>query len=304
MPNWFVYDAKGGKHGPISSEQLKALANAGKINGETIIEADSGQKGKAGQIKGLIPSATPSPSVPTQAAAGNGAFCTSCGSPISPQAVACMKCGADPKVHQNFCRQCGVPISPNQVVCVKCGSPVASTASNSMGSGSVSQTNTSVFCTNCGNSVSEQAVACMKCGADPTSQKNFCRQCGAQLNPNQVVCVKCGAAIGKQSTSKGIRSSKVRSSGHDIGSGEKSRVVAAALALVLGQIGVHWFYLGNTKWALIHLLCVFPGLIFVLPALLSLAKGVYDGITFLKMSDEEFQEVYCSGKDFPKFFGI
>ncbi len=156
MPNWFVYDAKGGKHGPISSAQLKALANSGKINRETALETDSGHKGKAGQIKGLFPPAEPSPfeieaTPETPSPVVNaGAFCTNCGNPISPQAVACMKCGADPRANKNFCRACGAQLNPNQVVCVKCGSSVevkkkSSSSGNGLGGGEKSKILAAIF---------------------------------------------------------------------------------------------------------------------------------------------------------------
>ena len=54
MPNWFVYDKNGVKRGPISSAQLKKLADAQKISRETIIENEAGRQAKAGRIKGLF----------------------------------------------------------------------------------------------------------------------------------------------------------------------------------------------------------------------------------------------------------
>lgn len=302
MPNWFVYDANGTKHGPISSAQLKALANSGKINREMIVENENGQKAKAGQLKGLIPdNQSPATNFSNTSPSENNVFCTSCGNPVASQAVACMKCGADPRTHRNFCRNCGVQLNPDQVVCVKCGSQVAvSTQNPAANENSVA---TDVFCTSCGSPVSPQAVACMKCGAEPTSHKNFCRSCGAKLNLNQVVCVKCGSAVGAV-PKRGSSGPRFTSSGPKSGNVEKNRVIVAVLAFIFGYIGVHWFYLGNTKWAVIHLLCFVVGVILVIPAIFSFAKAIYDGITFLRMSDEEFQDVYCSGKEFPKFFGI
>ena len=130
MPYWFVYDKNGVKRGPISSAQLKTLVESGKINRDTVLETDSGHKGDAGQIRGLFPPTEPSPfEMETTPAApspivSSGAFCSNCGNPISPQAVACMKCSADPRANKNFCRTCGARLNPNQVVCVKCGSSV------------------------------------------------------------------------------------------------------------------------------------------------------------------------------------
>lgn len=54
MSNWFVYDNDGVKKGPVTSAQLKSLANSGKISKDTIIESANGHKGRAGQIKELF----------------------------------------------------------------------------------------------------------------------------------------------------------------------------------------------------------------------------------------------------------
>ena len=62
---------------------------------------------------------------------GQGVFCTNCGAPISPAAVACMKCGAQPVGHRKFCRGCGSPLNPEQIVCIRCGTGVNSIKGNS-----------------------------------------------------------------------------------------------------------------------------------------------------------------------------
>ena len=59
MSNWFVYDNDGMKKGPVTSAQLKSLANSGKINPNTIIESENGHKGRAGLIKELFTSERP-----------------------------------------------------------------------------------------------------------------------------------------------------------------------------------------------------------------------------------------------------
>ncbi len=52
-------------------------------------------------------------------------FCRNCGNNVDTNAVACMKCGADPRMGKNFCPSCGVTTNANQIVCVKCGSSLA-----------------------------------------------------------------------------------------------------------------------------------------------------------------------------------
>ncbi len=143
MSNWFYYDVNGKKRGPINSAQLRSLAESQVINGDTDIETEDGRKVRAGKIKGLFPLAEvlpqetsnpfekePSPfeteTEPTDPSSVtySDKFCTNCGNPISSQAVACLKCGADPRANKNYCRNCGGGLNPNQVVCISCGLPV------------------------------------------------------------------------------------------------------------------------------------------------------------------------------------
>jgi len=53
MPNFFYLDANGQKQGPVTPQQLKALAAQGSINPNTPLETEGGHKGVAGQIPGL-----------------------------------------------------------------------------------------------------------------------------------------------------------------------------------------------------------------------------------------------------------
>ncbi len=66
----------------------------------------------------------------------------------------------------------------------------------------------------------------------------FCKNCGAEMNENAAVCLKCGSAISNQNIAKG----------------SKSKMAAGLLAIFLGYLGVHNFYLGYTKKAVIQLL--------------------------------------------------
>lgn len=64
----------------------------------------------------------------------------------------------------------------------------------------------------------------------------------------------------------------------------KSKLTAGLLALLLGDLGLHKFYLGQTKSGVIYLLFSWT----FIPALISLI----DGISLLTMSDDEFNEKY------------
>ena len=54
MPNFYYTDANGQRQGAFTPQQIKALVEEGVITQDTPLEADTGHKGKAGQIKGLF----------------------------------------------------------------------------------------------------------------------------------------------------------------------------------------------------------------------------------------------------------
>lgn len=124
--NWFYYDQRGEKQGPISDLELHELIAQQLITPDTQLETESGHTGKARQVPGLfLSSSSPRESVsPPQQA--TGPFCTHCGSPIAAQAAVCMSCGCRPHLSNNFCRQCGGSMTPEQVLCISCGAPVQS----------------------------------------------------------------------------------------------------------------------------------------------------------------------------------
>lgn len=64
----------------------------------------------------------------------------------------------------------------------------------------------------------------------------------------------------------------------------RSRMVAALLAIFLGGIGVHKFYLGKAGWGLIYFIFSWT----FLPAII----GFIEGLTYLFMSDKEFEKNY------------
>lgn len=260
-------------------EQAVACMNCGAtpviITQKTDLGTEGGPRGKVGQPPVMV-------------------YCTNCGNPVEEQDVACMKCGASPVDHRKFCRWCGVALNPEQVICTKCGASVESISNNPQ---SISSSST-VYCTNCGNPVKEQAYACMKCGASPIGHNKFCRCCGVALNPEQIVCIKCGAGIAlTQNRPRGYAAREATSPGYGAtgydgsGAGEpKSKITAGILALLLGGIGVHKFYMGSWGW----------GIVFVAAILLTggfggIATsicGLVEGLIYLTMSQEEFEEKY------------
>ena len=78
--------------------------------------------------------------------------------------------------------------------------------------------------------------------------------------------------------------------------GQKSKIVAGILALLLGGFGAHKFYLGMKKQAVIMLLGVLVGWILILPPFIVGVTALIEGIIYLTKSDEEFHETYVVGK--------
>jgi TM2 domain-containing membrane protein YozV/cold shock CspA family protein len=77
---------------------------------------------------------------------------------------------------------------------------------------------------------------------------------------------------------------------------EKSRLVAAALAFFLGAFGIHKFYLGKNTAGVIMLLCFFPGMFLVLPAIVSSIIAFIEFIIYLVKDDQTFHEQYVAGE--------
>jgi TM2 domain-containing membrane protein YozV len=66
----------------------------------------------------------------------------------------------------------------------------------------------------------------------------------------------------------------------------KDKMVAGILAILLGGLGIHHFYLGNTTRGIIYIVLMFVG---VSPIL-----GLIDGIMFLTKPDDVFQRCYLN----------
>lgn len=103
----------------------------------------------------------------------------------------------------------------------------------------------------------------------PAGQK-FCTTCGELIHEKAEICPKCGVR-------QPIATASTLASG-------KNRTVAALLAILLGWIGIHKFYLGQNNTGIIYLLFCWT----FIPAVL----GLIDGIVLLGMTDEAFAAKY------------
>ena len=79
--------------------------------------------------------------------------------------------------------------------------------------------------------------------------------------------------------------------------GEKNRILAGILALLLGGIGAHKFYLGNTQEGIVLLVVSIVGLFMAfIPNLVVGVIILVEGIKYLTMTDADFQQTYVIGR--------
>jgi TM2 domain-containing membrane protein YozV len=86
-------------------------------------------------------------------------------------------------------------------------------------------------------------------------------------------------------------------SGAASSSGEKNKIAAGLLAIFLGGLGIHKFYLGNSTQGIIMLLCsIFGFILFFIPTIIISIIAFIEGIIYLTKSDDDFAEIYVEGK--------
>lgn len=99
----------------------------------------------------------------------------------------------------------------------------------------------------------------------------FCKFCGKEINENAYICVHCGAKVKEDILANGLPTGK---------SG-KSKIVAGLFGILLGGIGVHHFYMGNTGLGIVDILFCWTGI----PGIL----GLINGIIYMTESDDKFE---------------
>jgi len=80
-------------------------------------------------------------------------------------------------------------------------------------------------------------------------------------------------------------------------SGSKDKTVAGLLAIFLGGLGIHKFYLGFTGPGLVYLLVNTVGflvtwMVLFIPNIILGTLALIEGIIYLTKSDEEFEQLY------------
>ncbi len=76
----------------------------------------------------------------------------------------------------------------------------------------------------------------------------------------------------------------------------KSKVAAGLLAIFLGCLGIHKFYLGYTTQGIILLLVTIFGALLLVGPLITAVISFIEGIIYLTKSDEDFNNIYVVKK--------
>jgi TM2 domain-containing membrane protein YozV len=144
-------------------------------------------------------------------------------------------------------------------------------------------------CIGCGKFI------CDECNTE-IQNKNYCKNCVNEIfvenkrkiekledNSNQAPMVFMNAGGGGGGGGGSSSSAAAASSGDGriaVPIFTKSRVTAGVLAILLGGIGVHKFYLGKTGWGIVYLIFCWT----YIPSLI----GLIEGIIYLASTDQSF----------------
>ncbi len=158
-------------------------------------------------------------------------------------------------------------------------------------------------CSNCGAQIQDGVKFCGKCGQKvpvETSEPKVCPNCGAPIQDGVKFCNKCGAPqSGQQPAASPVPQTAPPPQQQRYNAppqsypppqyaprpvNRKDKTTAGILGIVLGGIGAHKFYLGDTTKGVIYLLFVWTGI----PCII----GLVEGIKYLTMSQEEFDAKY------------
>jgi TM2 domain-containing membrane protein YozV/DNA-directed RNA polymerase subunit RPC12/RpoP len=166
-----------------------------------------------------------------------------------------------------------------------------------------------MFCPHCGVEIPFGADFCTKCARPTKTGKAFCKHCGTQLNEEQMFCLKCGKTVEinvnthkNENLSSQIQTPLGNQQGgviinNNLGAynnlggfhgkvNNRSKIAAGILAILLGGVGVHKFYLGKTGMGILYLIFCWT----LIPTIIAWIEG----IIYLCMSDEDFDRKYNS----------
>lgn len=114
----------------------------------------------------------------------------------------------------------------------------------------------------------------MSSAAYPTK---FCTQCGTQIHAMAEICPSCGV---RQMAPPAPVYNPQQGAWYPMAPPGKDKTVAGLLAILLGGLGIHKFYLGKAGQGILYLLFCWT----FIPAII----GFVEGIIYLTMSQDSF----------------
>lgn len=109
-----------------------------------------------------------------------------------------------------------------------------------------------MLCPHCNANIPDDAKFCPNCGKSTVVRARFCPKCGTEAKEGETYCSVCGTYLYK--SSKG-----------------KSPVIAGILALLLGGLGIHRFYLGQIWLGILYLVFCWT----YVPTIIGVVEGIY-----------------------------
>ena len=94
----------------------------------------------------------------------------------------------------------------------------------------------------------------------------YCSNCGKEIDDKAVVCVYCGVATHNLNDAQNIDMNR------------KSKIVAGLLAIFVGSLGIHNFYLGYKDKGVIQLLLTVVGWIVVVGPIIAWVWSLTEAI--------------------------
>ena len=207
------------------------------------------------------------------------------------------------------CQACGAVVQDNAKFCTECGSPMGTPFAESKYSGASFEASQQPFYEEPSHESWSQDT--WNQGAGQTFQQgagqSYQQSAGQSYQQGAGQTFQQGAGQsfqgGPQGYPQGGYNQGYPQQGNYYGDalagqvGQKSKIAAGLLAILLGSLGVHKFYLGYTSTGVIMLLVsIFGAFAFGLGPIVMGVISLVEGIIYLTKSDADFYETYEVGQ--------